>query len=77
MNKLNTINLFVLFIVMNLISGCSLQNNSDRNNQDVSSIKLECIQLCLRMNEKPFEEKQFKGLDSIALLCRLLLNRKK
>lgn len=57
---------------MNLISGCSIQNNSDRNNQDVSSIKLECIQLCLRLNEKPFEEKQFKDLDSIALFMQAI-----
>jgi len=27
---------------------------------------------CLRMNEKPFEEKQFKDLDSIALFMQAI-----
>jgi len=45
--------------------------------KDVSSIKLECIQLCMQKEERPFEEKQFKDKDSITLFIQAIHESKK
>jgi hypothetical protein len=72
--RLNLIRIILLILIISLISGCNIQKQNDK---DVSRIKLECIQLCLEMKEKPFEEKEYSDSDSIALFIKALNESKK
>jgi hypothetical protein len=54
------------------ISGCKLQNNDNLKVKDVNNISLECIQLCLEMQNKPFSVKLFDDSDSIALFIKAI-----
>jgi hypothetical protein len=47
------------------VAGCS-----NVNAREVKSVTLECIQECLRMENKPFDKKEYKDKESIALFAK-------